>query len=176
MPRFALWPCAYPGSWHGKGHLLCRTRDEDRLSDSASKRTELENAIAALEAQRETLGDALEPAILALRDQIDSLTAEEQRTEDQRKQITVLFADVQGFTQMSSDMDPEDVADVMNSLWSRIDDVIVLRGGRIDKHIGDAVMALFGAPTAHEDEGLHFIQEDNPDSIGAGLSKWYASL
>jgi class 3 adenylate cyclase len=73
-------------------------------------------------------------------------------TEDQRKHITVLFADVKGFTNMSEDMDPEDVAEVMNSLWAEIDRVITDNGGRVDKHIGDAVMALFGAPVAREDD------------------------
>lgn len=53
---------------------------------------------------------------------------------------------------MSGGMDPEDVAEIMNSLWARIDQVIVDHGGRVDKHIGDAVMALFGAPVAREDD------------------------
>ncbi|MDX1468377.1 MAG: adenylate/guanylate cyclase domain-containing protein [Acidimicrobiia bacterium] len=121
------------------------------MSDPASKRAELEASIAALEAQREVLGDAIEPAIEALRAQIAALGPKES-TEDQRKQITVLFADVKGFTAMSTTMDHEDVAEIMNSLWARIDHVIVKHGGRVDKHIGDAVMALFGAPIAREDD------------------------
>ena len=64
--------------------------------------------------------------------------------EQQRKQVTILFADVSGFTAMSETMDAEDVTEVMNDLWKRLDGAIVAHGGRIDKHIGDAVMALWG--------------------------------
>ena len=122
------------------------------MSDSIPGREELQQSIDALEAQREVLGDAVGPAIAALRAQLASLTAELEATEDQRKQITVLFADVKGFTNMSQTMDPEDVAEVMNSLWASLDQVIEDHGGRVDKHIGDAVMALFGAPAAREDD------------------------
>jgi class 3 adenylate cyclase/predicted ATPase len=113
---------------------------------------ELERSIAALEAQRELLGDAVLPALAALRSQLSAISPDVSVTEDQRKQITVLFADVKGFTNMSEDMDPEDVAEVMKSLWAEIDRVITDNRGRVDKHIGDAVMALFGAPVAREDD------------------------
>jgi class 3 adenylate cyclase len=74
------------------------------------------------------------------------------REPQQRKLITVLFADVSGFTAMADTMDHEVVSDVINSLWSRVDRAIIDHGGRIDKHIGDAIMALYGTPTAHEDD------------------------
>jgi class 3 adenylate cyclase/tetratricopeptide (TPR) repeat protein len=122
------------------------------LSDATPTVEDLERSIAALEAQRELLGDAVVPALAALRSQLDAISADVAGTEDQRKHITVLFADVKGFTNMSEDMDPEDVAEVMNSLWAEIDRVITDNGGRVDKHIGDAVMALFGAPVAREDD------------------------
>ena len=53
---------------------------------------------------------------------------------------------------MSETMDHEEVGAVINSLWTRVDEAIIHHGGRIDKHIGDAVMALFGAPTAREND------------------------
>ena len=74
----------------------------------------------------------------------------------------MLFADVSGFTSMSSQLDAEVVAGVMNELWSRLDAVISEHGGRVDKHIGDAVMALWGAVTT---------QEDDPErAVRAGLA------
>ncbi|REK23689.1 MAG: hypothetical protein DWQ40_02055 [Actinobacteria bacterium] len=121
------------------------------MSDVTPTRKQLEESISALEAQREVLGDAIEPALAALRVQLESLERSS-ATEDQRKQVTILFADVKGFTAMSGEMDPEDVADIMNSLWARLDQVIEDHGGKVDKHIGDAVMALFGAPVAREDD------------------------
>ncbi|HEX5691561.1 MAG TPA: adenylate/guanylate cyclase domain-containing protein, partial [Roseiflexaceae bacterium] len=55
-------------------------------------------------------------------------------------------------TAMSETLDPEEVSSTMNALWTRLDAAITGQGGTIDKHIGDALMALFGAPTAHEDD------------------------
>ena len=111
----------------------------------------IEEAIAALEAQRDILGDAVvEVSIAALREKLAVL--ETQRATEQRKQVTVLFADVSGFTAMSETMDPEEVHDIMNALWARLDSAITAHGGTIDKHMGDAVMGLFGAPTAREDD------------------------
>jgi len=117
-----------------------------------TEREKLEQAIAALEAQRAILGDAVvDPMIAAAREKLETLE-EAAQVAPQRKQVTVLFADVSGFTAMSETMDAEEVTELMNALWVRLDGVINAYGGLIDKHIGDAVMALFGAPTAREDD------------------------
>src|SRR5215475_6988709 len=63
----------------------------------------------------------------------------------ERKQVTVLFADFAGFTAFSEKRDIEEVHDYMNSLWSRLDAIISNHGGSIEKHIGDAIMSVFGA-------------------------------
>lgn len=116
-----------------------------------AQREELEQAIAALEAQRASLGGAVvDVTIAALREKLAELELD--RATEQRKQVTVLFADVSGFTAMAETMDPEDLRDTMNAVWSRLDAVIMAHDGTIDKHIGDAVMAIFGAPTAREDD------------------------
>ncbi len=116
-----------------------------------SEREQLEQTIAALETQRAVLGDAVvETALSPLREKLAAL--EVPVASEQRKQVTILFADVSGFTAMSETMDAEDVRDTMNDLWERLDGAIIAQGGMIDKHIGDCVMALFGAPTAHEDD------------------------
>src|SRR5262245_46847716 len=115
----------------------------------------LEKAIAALESQRFLLGDELaDVAMAALREKLVSLDigARAVRVPQQRKLVTVLFADVSGFTAMSETMDHEIVNDVINSLWSRVDQAVLDHSGLIDKHIGDAVMAVYGTPTAHEDD------------------------
>lgn len=82
-------------------------------------------------------------------------------TEEERKLVTVLFADVSGFTAMSERLDPEQVRDIMDQCFERLTREIVTRGGTIDKYIGDAVMAYFGVPVAHED--------DAPQSVRAAL-------
>jgi class 3 adenylate cyclase/tetratricopeptide (TPR) repeat protein len=117
-----------------------------------TEREQLEQAIAALEAQRAILGDAVvDASITALRQQLAALEPPPP-TEQKRKQVTVLFADVSGFTAMSETMDAEEVTETMNALWKRLDKAITEHGGTIDKHIGDAVMALWGAETAREDD------------------------
>lgn len=71
---------------------------------------------------------------------------------DRLKIVTVLFADVSGFTKMSESLNPEEVKDIMNECFQGLSGEITSRGGTIDKYIGDCVMALFGAPVAREDD------------------------
>ena len=71
---------------------------------------------------------------------------------DRLKIVTVLFADVSGFTNMSESLNPEEVKDIMNECFQGLTEEILSRGGTIDKYIGDCVMALFGAPVAREDD------------------------
>jgi class 3 adenylate cyclase len=70
----------------------------------------------------------------------------------ERRQATILFADLSGFTALSRSLDAEQVHELVARFTSMVDGVIVGYGGSIDKHIGDAVMALFGAPRAHDDD------------------------
>jgi class 3 adenylate cyclase len=124
-----------------------------------SEREQLEGAIAALEAQRATLGDAVvDAAVAPMREKLAALKAQTQAAEQQRKQITILFADISGFTAMSETMDAEDVTEFMNALWERLDKAITEHAGVIDKHIGDSVMALWGSETAREDDPEHAIR------------------
>lgn len=127
---------------------------EDKTSQ-AKERADLKRAIEALDAQRLVLGDEIvEITQASLHEKLARLEAGIPRSHEpqERKLITVLFADVSGFTAMAEATDHEIVSSVINSLWSRVDRAIHDQGGRIDKHIGDAVMALFGTPTAREDD------------------------
>jgi adenylate cyclase len=62
------------------------------------------------------------------------------------QEVTVLFADIRGFTTMSEEMEPGRVVEILNEYFTRVTDVIFDNGGTLDKYIGDAVMAVFGAP------------------------------
>jgi len=66
--------------------------------------------------------------------------------------VTVLFADVVGFTSRAEQMDPEDVRALLSPFYARLRAELERFGGTVEKFIGDAVMALFGAPSAHEDD------------------------
>jgi class 3 adenylate cyclase len=76
----------------------------------------------------------------------------------ERRQITVLFSDLSGFTAMSEHMDPEDVQNVMSDIFSAATEIIGRYGGRVDKLLGDAVMAVFGDPVAHEDDAERAVR------------------
>ncbi len=71
--------------------------------------------------------------------------------ESERRQATVMFADISGFTGLSEAMDPEEVTCVMNDCFEMMGSIVKRYGGTIDKFIGDCIMVLFGVPTAIED-------------------------
>jgi len=79
------------------------------------------------------------------------LTASPEAREE-RKVVTVLFADLVGFTSRAEQLDPEDVRAMLSPYYARLRQELERRGGTVEKFIGDAVMALFGAPVAHEDD------------------------
>jgi class 3 adenylate cyclase/tetratricopeptide (TPR) repeat protein len=73
-------------------------------------------------------------------------------TRRERKVVTVVFCDLVGFTARAESMDPEDVEALLRPYHERVRAELERHGGTVEKFIGDAVMALFGAPTAHEDD------------------------
>ena len=70
----------------------------------------------------------------------------------ERRQVAILFADLSGFTELSTTLDAEELRDLVGRFFDAVDGVVENYGGTVDKHIGDAVMALFGAPVAHDDD------------------------
>jgi len=71
---------------------------------------------------------------------------------EERKVVSVLFCDLVGFTQRAEELDPEDVRAILGPYHARVREELERYGGTVEKFIGDAVMALFGAPSAHEDD------------------------
>jgi class 3 adenylate cyclase/tetratricopeptide (TPR) repeat protein/predicted RNA-binding Zn-ribbon protein involved in translation (DUF1610 family) len=74
------------------------------------------------------------------------------RLTSERRTVTVLFADLSGFTAMSERLDPEEVTTIMNNCLQIMGDTVTAYEGYIDKFIGDCIMALFGAPITHEND------------------------
>src|SRR2546423_4551623 len=70
----------------------------------------------------------------------------------ERKIVTVLFCDLVGFTSRAESLDPEDVEAILTPFHERLRHELERFGGTVEKFIGDAVMALFGAPVSHEDD------------------------
>ena len=77
---------------------------------------------------------------------------------EERKIISVLFADLVGFTSRSDAADPEDVRDTLQAFANRAKHEIEAFGGTVEKFIGDAVMAVFGAPVAHSDDAVRAVR------------------
>jgi len=81
----------------------------------------------------------------------DKIITGRKSIEGERKLVTVLFADVAGYTAMSEKLDPEEVHQIMDGCFKILMDEIHKYEGAVDKFTGDGMMALFGAPLAHED-------------------------
>ncbi len=111
--------------------------------------------------------------------------AAQQELRGDRREVVVLFADLKGFTSMSEQMDPEEVSLIMQRLLGELSDSVHRYEGYVDKYIGDAIMALFGAPLAHENDAerailaaldmLHVVARRNdvsthPLSLRVGLN------
>ncbi len=76
----------------------------------------------------------------------------------ERRQVTVLFADIAGYTKLSSELGAEETHTLLNHYFEAVDGIVDSYGGSIDKHIGDNVMAVFGAPVAHDDDPLRAVR------------------
>lgn len=85
-------------------------------------------------------------------------TARPPVSEGERRPVTVMFADLAGFTGLSRQLDAEDVHHLLGRFFAVVDRVIQSHGGTIDKHIGDCTMGLFGAPIAYGDDSLRAVR------------------
>ena len=92
---------------------------------------------------------------------LEKVVAEEREVPEaqgERKYVTVLFSDLSGYTAMSEKLDPEEVKEITTRLFGDISKIIQTYEGFVEKYIGDAVMALFGMPQAHEDDPIRAIR------------------
>jgi adenylate cyclase len=76
----------------------------------------------------------------------------------EEREITVLFSDVAGFTALSEGLTPSELVTTMNVYLSAMTDIIEAHGGFVDKYIGDAIVAVFGAPLDDPDHARHAVQ------------------
>jgi class 3 adenylate cyclase/tetratricopeptide (TPR) repeat protein len=86
------------------------------------------------------------------------LAPEQPAVREERKVVTVFFADLVGFTGRAEQLDPEDVRAMLSPYYGRLRSEIERFGGTVEKFIGDAVMAVFGAPVTHEDDAERAVR------------------
>jgi predicted ATPase/class 3 adenylate cyclase len=79
-------------------------------------------------------------------------------SEAERKQVTVLFSDLTGYTALSERLDPEETREILTPVFARAAEIVGRYQGHIDKLLGDAVMAIFGVPAAHEDDPIRAVR------------------
>ncbi len=117
-----------------------------------TERQKLERAIAAQESLRGVVDDSIVDAtITALQEKLAGLVSL-QPAGQQRKQVTVMFMDVVGSTQMIHNLDPEDNMAILDRALQEFAGPIETHGGRVLRFMGDGFLAMFGAPIAHEND------------------------
>ncbi|MBP1692843.1 MAG: adenylate/guanylate cyclase with repeat, partial [Chloroflexi bacterium] len=143
------------------------------------EREELEKAITRLEAQRDVFGArAVDAALFGLHRRLSELDESETqggaeapvtRHGGERRVVTILFCDVAGSTALAETMDPEAWTEIMNAAFKLLVEPVERYGGTVAHLMGDAVLAIFGAPAAHEDDpqravlaGLAIVENISP--------------
>src|SRR6266852_6797281 len=92
----------------------------------------------------------------------------------QKRPVVVFFSDIRGFTPMSETMNPDDIARLLTEYFTEMVDLVFEHGGTLDKFMGDAIMALWGAPIAHADDADRAMQcaIDQLDALEKMNAKW----
>jgi adenylate cyclase len=85
-------------------------------------------------------------------------SGENLRLGGERKNVTILFADLRGFTSMSEHLDQEKVVEILNAYFSLMTPIIFEQDGTLDKLMGDGIMAFFGAPLSHNDDPMRAVR------------------
>ena len=123
---------------------------------------QVEASMAALEAQRALLGDAVvDAAVGALRAKLATLVAppaSPNETAQALRQVSILFLDVVGSTTLSQHLDPEAISAVMDDALQRGTAVVEARGGKVLQYAGDNILAVFGADGSQEDDAERAIR------------------
>lgn len=92
----------------------------------------------------------------------------------ERRNITVMFADVVGFTPLTEQLAPEHVVTILNELFTILTGIVFRHGGTVDKFVGDCVMSIWGAPTPHADHARRALEaaEDMLAWLETGNARW----
>ncbi len=110
--------------------------------------------IAEQEVQRSALERFLSPDVV----EMIAKNPGEVKLGGSNQKVSVMFADIRGFTSMSETMPPEQIVDILNEYFTRVTDIIFDHGGTLDKYLGDGVMAVFGAPISKGNDAANAVR------------------
>ncbi|MFY0529987.1 adenylate/guanylate cyclase domain-containing protein [Archangium gephyra] len=164
-------------AFRGVGERVTRRGDElgtlGRAFDSMAVTLETKEREVVTQTQvRAALSRYLSP------DVVDLVVSnpDQLRLGGERREVTIFFADVVGFTKLSEAQPPEIIVALLNELFTFATEIIQRRGGIIDKFIGDCIMAVWGSPQSHPDDALRAVQaaEDLRRWLDVGNRRWRA--
>jgi adenylate cyclase len=121
-------------------------KQQDELGSLATSFNQMSTGLAERDRVRDLLGKVVSPEVAA------ELLRKEVALGGEEREVTVLFSDLRNFTSMSERLTPQKMLGVLNRYFTRMDRIVGKHGGVVDKHMGDGLMALFGAPLANPDD------------------------
>src|SRR5262249_27100495 len=127
-------------------------KQKDELGSLASSFNKMSEGLAERDRVRDLLGKVVSPEIAAELLRKDAILGGEER------EVTVLFSDLRNFTSMSEKLAPQEMLEILNRYFTGMSAIIEKHGGVVDKYMGDALMALFGAPLADPDDADRAMQ------------------
>lgn len=124
----------------------------------AQKQEELRAVNAQLEKAKDLLKQSFQRYVSAQIVEEILEAAEPVNLKGERKTVTILLSDIRGFTTLAEQLQPEALVQFLNSYFSAMIDIIFEYEGTLDKFMGDAILALFGAPVSHGDDALRAVK------------------
>ena len=121
-------------------------KQEDEIGSLAASFNQMSAGLAERDRVRDLLGKVVSPAIAS------ELLRKKVTLGGEQREVTVLFSDLRNFTRMSEAIGPEEMLALLNHYFTRMAAIVEKHGGVVDKYVGDALMALFGAPVASVDD------------------------
>ena len=129
-----------------------QVRTDDEIGLLASAFNHMSEGLAERDQVRDLLGKVVSPTVAAELLRRDVVLGGEER------EVTILFSDLRRFTSMSETRSPQEMLEILNHYFTRMSAIVEEHGGVVDKYVGDALMALFGAPLAGPDDADHALE------------------